>query len=55
MWIYIAAVVAVYVIYVLMVYIFGENYMTKSLISDVVSGKDTDTIKPTAFPATQAG
>lgn len=55
MWVYIVAVVALYVIYVLMVHIFGANYITKSLISEVVSGKDQDIIKPTAFPATQEG
>ena len=55
MWIYIAGLVIIYVIYVLITYIFGMNRVTKELIPKIVDAKDTDVVKANAMPVTPFG
>lgn len=55
MWLYIAGFVLLYLIYLLIVYIFGMNYITKSIQPDIIDAKERDLFAPSVFPASPFG
>lgn len=55
MWLYVGVIVAIYVIYVLMTYMFGKNHVTKDISMNVSKATEEKVIEPSSMPLTPYG